>query len=612
MEMKSQPRVLQKSIRYPTYQLAATASSSKETPENQLVICALSVLEWIRAKLQAFEIPDDFQAPSPDEYESCSLEQLRTARIDAGYTVETVCDPEEKVWAFRLIEPDLSTRWNGKEEVSTAVPGRIYETNLAFRAADGTLYCGVSVIVSEPENTAVPCRAHRPAVVQRLAVNPLVGLASGRPLENRLWDLNSREKIKNLRNDLQNGVLPAVIFCSYSDRPRSAAARAAAVPAPDFSQMVSNPSARIQILSIPQEPEELGREPYFSPYDTALFASARMAYVHSFSLPEDQFETFQKFFQIGAKNGAVIFIEPQDLGGGYQIFEYRKEQEEETFSRLMDLSRDYLCRKPVKFKNVRFLTEAKLRIKDRLKQANMDVEEAVRVYEDRQELLKSTYEDKLLSKNEQIEQQAAKITRLKNLLDEQGAEIEQIRMDAGRRIAQAEARVEAMRGRLEYLESLPLRPKTPKEIVKWVQERFAGRLEFHAKAVKKLEDVPPNDVDMQLLCDALEYLAHEYRDLRAGIISRDEANRRASEKYGRPFEVSSNGATSIEMYAGDYKIKYNTGPKGKPVETPLTDHLKVGKTAGNLIRIYFLYDDVKRKVVVGSLPYHLKVAQIQG
>lgn len=32
--------------------------------------------------------------------------------------------------------------------------------------------------------------------------------------------------------------------------------------------------------------------------------------------------------------------------------------------------------------------------------------------------------------------------------------------------------------------------------------------------------------------------------------------------------------------------------------------------AGNLIRIYFLYDSQRDVIVVGSLPYHLKVAQI--
>lgn len=126
-----------------------------------------------------------------------------------------------------------------------------------------------------------------------------------------------------------------------------------------------------------------------------------------------------------------------------------------------------------------------------------------------------------------------------------------------------------------------------------------------------IQSVSVNDVDMQLLCDAIEYLAYEYRDLKAGIISWDEVNQRCSEKYGRPFEVTGCGETSIEMYSRQYKIKYKLGFKGKPIETPLNEHLKVGNTAGNLIRIYFLYDSERKVIVVGSLPYHLKVAQIQ-
>lgn len=65
------------------------------------------------------------------------------------------------------------------------------------------------------------------------------------------------------------------------------------------------------------------------------------------------------------------------------------------------------------------------------------------------------------------------------------------------------------------------------------------------------------------------------------------------------------------MYASQYKIKYRMGTKGKPVESVLDEHLKVGSTAGNLIRIYFLYDSQRDVIVVGSLPYHLKVAQIK-
>ena len=45
------------------------------------------------------------------------ISDLKSAHTDCGYTVETVCIPEEKLWAFRLIEPDLTTKWENGEEV---------------------------------------------------------------------------------------------------------------------------------------------------------------------------------------------------------------------------------------------------------------------------------------------------------------------------------------------------------------------------------------------------------------------------------------------------------------------------------------------------------------
>ena len=99
--------------------------------------------------------------------------------------METVCIPEEKLWAFRLIEPDLTTKWENGEEVSAALPGRLFETNIAFRVADNRMQMGVCIIVSEPEDTGEDRQATvlRPAVVSRLAEAPRLGLTAGYPIQ---------------------------------------------------------------------------------------------------------------------------------------------------------------------------------------------------------------------------------------------------------------------------------------------------------------------------------------------------------------------------------------------------------------------------------------------
>ena len=114
-----------------------------------------------------------------------------------------------------------------------------------------------------------------------------------------------------------------------------------------------------------------------------------------------------------------------------------------------------------------------------------------------------------------------------------------------------------------------------------------------------------------MICDALDYLATDYWDYRYERISREEMNTRCSEKYGRPFEIKHTGNMTIEFTPAQYKIKYFKGARGKPVESALDYHLCVGNDVENLLRIYFLHDDDKRLIVIGSLPRHLKAVTIQ-
>lgn len=613
MERKSRAKILQKNIRYQTYQLSAVADSKRETPEKQLIICALHVLEWLRTKLQKFDIPDGLNAPSPEECSGVQLSDLKNVRIDMGYIVEIVSILEEKTWAFRLTEPDLSTRFENGEEVSTAVPGRIFETNIAFRVKREKLHCGISVVISEPENTKDRCPVYRPAVVQRLIMDPRIQLSSGYPLQETLWQLDSKAKLKRLQEYRRTGMLPIVIFCDFVKRSKKPILlQTPGQPKlPDFdvtafgSHYVDS-LRRDTLLS----PEPVQKENEFVPYDTDQFSKARMAYVQSFCLPANQFETFFDLFQIQPESGAILFLEPTEVGDGCVTYRYSGEKREENYGRLMELSRDYLRGKAVRFDQIFFLTQARLLQIERFQRTNASKEDTVKMYEDKIILLQREHKDELLQKDEQIGQQADKITRLKSQLDEEEKKTRKLWEAVREREQKADARIQAVQEQLAYFKSLPRRPRTPKDIPQWVEENFKGRLKLHERAIKMLQDVPPGKVDQQLLCDAIEYLAREYRDQKANLISQEEANRRSSEKYGRPFEVTPCGSTTIEAYPVQYKIKYKIGYDGKPIDTPLSEHLKVGIRADNLIRIYFLYDEEEKMIVVGALPDHLKVIGI--
>ena len=164
---------------------------------------------------------------------------------------------------------------------------------------------------------------------------------------------------------------------------------------------------------------------------------------------------------------------------------------------------------------------------------------------------------------------------------------------------------------IAYLKRKLSRPKEHSQIAAWVREHFSGRLILHPKAEDLLEDKSARSVSAELICDALDFLATDYWDRRYLRISTEEMNSRCSEKYGRPFEVKPTGTTTIEFTPAEYKIKYFPGAKGKPVESPLDFHLGVGNDPENLLRIYFLHDDEKKLIVVGSLPRHLRAVTVQ-
>lgn len=164
---------------------------------------------------------------------------------------------------------------------------------------------------------------------------------------------------------------------------------------------------------------------------------------------------------------------------------------------------------------------------------------------------------------------------------------------------------------IAYLQRKLTQPTNHEEIAEWVSKTFDGKLLMHQKAVALLEDKSAKTVQVSLICDALDFLATDYWDYRYSRISRDEMNTRCSEKYGRPFEIKPTGNMTVQFTPAEYKIKYFLGARGKPVESALDYHLCVGNDMENLLRIYFLHDDDKKLLVIGSLPRHLRAVSIQ-
>lgn len=143
------------------------------------------------------------------------------------------------------------------------------------------------------------------------------------------------------------------------------------------------------------------------------------------------------------------------------------------------------------------------------------------------------------------------------------------------------------------------RPSKFFDIPCWVNSAFKDKLVILPCAERMLQKDIIAGIDIDILCDAIEYLAEEYRDYRVGTISQDRIPDICSYKYGRAFKIKVANQGTIQHYKGQYVVTY----KDKPTE--LSMHLCYGVNPETAIRIYFFFDDTTNQIIVGALPKHL-------
>lgn len=267
---------------------------------------------------------------------------------------------------------------------------------------------------------------------------------------------------------------------------------------------------------------------------------------------------------------------------------------------------NYPKNKPYVFGNVLFLPEARQIESLHMLELSESKADLLSAFSERESALRERHRDEILSMGEQLALVEEKIERQKEYISELRAEKVQISTKFESIIEKLNKTITEREFEIERCRSLDCRPKLPGDVSEWVEAQFAGKLIFHQKAKDLMHTVEPGEVDTRMVCDALEYLATDYRSSLLREIDDDELRLRCSRKYGRPFEVVPLTGLSGDAYPAEYKIKYYIGHAGKPVESPLDLHLRVGVASDNLLRIYFLYDKDKKLIVVGSLPKHLK------
>lgn len=632
MEYKG-PLHLIKNITYPSYQLYATIANKKTVPDDAFKIAVLTAITWLREKFSDLEMPQELQCASPDRYNEFNLNELKSFRIDCGYVVDVVYISEIKSWSLQLVEPDLGL---SKRE-SNPVPGRIFTTNIGFRLVNDTVECGFNTVVSDPENVTEKCSVFRLGVVKLLVRNPLLGLQQCTRLIEHANTVDTSIKVRSLKDLIADDerTLPIAVFTMVKD---GAGKNTVLAPEIDILSLdkymgfrnTLNSSSKnalsgiyftvsdgvwntetkadktVEESEIVQPLPETEAEAYL-PYDIKESAHAKMGYGHYFVIAEDKLADVCKLTAVQLEQGDVCVIEPKKFGGRVTVYPYSsyRNRKLELIAEVDSFIQSYSMDKPMAFGKVLFSPAARMYQQEQLISSTKSRHTLLDQSREHERLLTQKHNEELLLKDKQIYLLNEKIGRLQQLLDEKDTVNAELRENIAQIQIKHEKSIRGLEEKLEYIDSLKERPTQPSDVPKWVEKKFAERMIFHQRAVDLISSVLSYEVDMELLCDALEYLATEYYDYYTKTISEDEMLQRCAAKYNRPFSVTPTGCESIKYSPAAYKVKYKLhGSTSK--EVALDMHLKTGVATQHLLRIYFFYDSYNRYFVVGSLPKHLK------
>ena len=592
---------------YPTYQLHAFMANKKTAPQDGLRLAGLVVMEWLRQRLGDHAPEELLRLPEPSAYLNVDGSCLPSLHISSGFLIDIVSLPEQGIWTLQITEPDLGSDPGNPEQTRQAVPGRVIETNVGFKIVGTQLECGFQTVISDPEGTQL-AEVYRLAFIRQLVDHPDFGLKQITKLTHEPALISTVDQAKSLFSvwkDRSNQ-LPCVVF-SYSGD--------SAAPPMEAPNILLSGHRTIEIIvSDPTAPFfALNAVSAELPYDVEQFAKYGVTFCRSYILDVSLFERFASMAGVSAQHGDIFVFEPSCYGGRVRVIPFKpsKTRRGEAMTQLRAEMYSYSRGKQVPFGNIQFLSAAREGLLRSSADAMQQSAETSDIWAQKLALNDAQWQDELRKKDgicqalsEQLERQRQyqeRIEKEKEMLREEIAgerrRMKQLLADKDEDIA--------------YLKRKLSQPQEHSQISAWVEKNFAGRLLLHPKAKALLEDKSARSISVELICDALDFLATDYWERRYARITTEEMNCRCSEKYGRPFEVKPTGTTTIEFTPTQYKVKYFHGAAGKPVESALDYHLGVGNDPENLLRIYFLHDDAKKLIVVGSLPRHLRAVTIK-
>lgn len=567
---KIQTVALSRNKLYKTYQFHGILGRGKN-PESVMQQAVKEVFLWLQSRFRQFDsIPQEINVPDEaSEYGRL----LRSFRINDGYVIETVYLPEEDTWSFRLTEPDMGT------SMRDALPGRLFMTNYGLARVGHTVEFGCQIVCSQPEDSTEDAEVFRPKLIRDLRES--LGLFSIVDLTYEAVDINDRagKSHYQLLKDHPERNMPIVLIEKAL---------------PDIQKFLAASGPPYRSALLPDLPVHGSIREMADRWARSLCG---LAYVFV-----DEKARADRVVSIGASGQETTLSEgrtlPDEAGDLWKLVwtqatEHSKRNDAYRFNKVLfvdeaherkyrtDLSR--LQSEKDFGEEINTLHKRAQELEDQIVREKQLTRDFAQKYKSQQE------ECRVLELNHGIEMKRT----LDKLQKAEGAwsMLERMIEERDRKISELQARMK--------------RPRNMQAFIDWVEVHFQDSVILHPRAQDELKKVKNYDLDM--MCDAIEVLSEAYCRRRTETLSESEYNELCKSLTATAFEISLTGDASIKRYPDDYTVQYKRGPKGKAERQTLDLHLKAGVDSQSLLRIYFFWDEETNRVVIGSMPRHLRI-----
>ncbi len=629
---------------YPTYQFYAEAQAEKLPPEDIFRICILETFRWLRARLKNFDnLPEVFSTPEPEDYAGFQVQP--SFSFSDGLSIDVIYIEKEGIWSFLLTETDMGANLGTPRE-RLPVSGRMFSTEIAFRQQRNTVEIGVRTTCSEPAQSTADCEVFRPMVVKAMIENPLLILrhqqipVSREPL--RLTEKASLERFCQMM-ETEDFNFPVLLIADspYETLPETEPEETPenkplsfrfhtgysldVTPEKSWGLNLENldvkavPVKENDVRKIRKAMKEMkGQKPAkeSAPKNTLLnapapvpqklpsldaenLAASLMGFAVVYFVDEKYFQQLERKTSVKLSAGDVVLLVHKTEAERWSYPQYSQDMKEFSY-RLKAEIKQMPKRRSYFFGTLLFHSDARLRDYHLKRKQTYSLEEQCEFYRMSYEELKKqikTYSQQntdmqqlmetLRITQKQLKSAQEELAALKIFCDNQREQMQQ-KEAAYRRSAEI---IAFYQERAELVRNFP---RTQAEVCDWAEKYFSGQIQIASRAKSEMKKYS-GSLDIDTLCDGIVYL-NAYALFRRKEISEEQLSLYAAQNG---WAVTGCGKEALRVREDAYKFTY------QEKQYLMDMHIKHGIKSQTLIRIYFCWDDVSQKLLIGSMPEHL-------